>query len=439
ASAVNVPPAVRSVEWLSEAIEHWRTKSGVRFSDQTWTSAYQPSFRIFRELIGKDRRDLVREDGSLEPSQLDIRLSELSRAHMELLHDLLRKLPQRQGKRQDGLEALTLLRLAKERRWPVQSPGNVAKKLSHIHPFVRYASAKGWIEHSVALELDLQLKAAERRASQAESKTPKLGAIALSTEELRHTYESEAYREGALQIDWKYWIDPLRLYTGARVSEISQLYTNDIVEVDGVPCFSFVNDILTDDDEESDTGGFMSKAQTLEEYRRLKNRASRRIIPIHPKLIELGFLEWVRNRRQIVGREPGLLFFGLTWEPKSGYGRKPSQHTLELLKAAGVWQKRRKVGHSLRANCAQELQRVGMPMDLIQRYLGHSTGTELETSYMEGEQGPAYPARHALNYLQQMDFGVQFPPYAQFRQLQVEHARTQQLARKNSAARKHAA
>jgi hypothetical protein len=36
-----------------------------------------------------------------------------------------------------------------------------------------------------------------------------------------------------MQVPWKYWVDPMRLYTGARVSEISQLYTNDMIEVEG--------------------------------------------------------------------------------------------------------------------------------------------------------------------------------------------------------------
>jgi hypothetical protein len=416
--------------WLSEAVDRWRTKSGVKFSNQSWKDAYKPTFRVFREMLGTVRRDLVDSDGCTLKSQLDIRLLDLTRGHMELFYDLLRKYPSRQGKRNDGLEAPAILKRAAAERAKPQSDVNAAKKMRQVWPFINYASKKGWVPLELAHEFSLQLQAAENRAGQRDNSGPKKGAIALSIEELCGTFESTAYIVGAVQIDWKYWIDPLRLYTGARVSEISQLFTNDIIEVHGIPCISFVNDSV-DEEDEDEGGGAVSKAETIEEFRRLKNRASRRIIPIHPALIGMGFLDWVKKRQERVGREPGLLFYGLTWEPKSGFGRKASRHTLNLLKAAGVWRKRTKVGHSLRSNCAQELLDVGMPFEMVQRYIGHTTGKQLETSYGGSDAGPAYPLQLALDYLKKTDFGVKFPSYAEIQEKQVEHARAKQLARKN--------
>jgi integrase len=418
--------AVAPPEWLSEAIERWRTTSGVRFSDQTWSDAYAPTFRVFRELLGDTRRDI----GAL-PSQLDIRLTDLQRAHMELFQRLLRQYPARQGKRNDRIEAPEVLKRAAQGRQRPQSPGNVAKKLRQIWPFITFAKKKAWIDLHLQDEFSLMLKAAEARATKCSTASPKKGAVALSVEELCRTYQSEAWLQGALQAPWKYWMDPMRLYTGARVSEISQLYTNDVIEVDGIPCISFVNDTASDDEDDGG-GGSVSKAATPEEFRRLKNRASRRVIPVHPKLVELGFLEWVKERQDLAGRTPCLLFFGLTWEPKSGYGRKPSRHTLMLLKEARVWQKRRKVGHSLRSVCAQALQRADMPKDMVQRYIGHSTDTELETSYGEADQGPAFPMKRALAYLEKTEFGVTFPPYSQVREMGVEQAKAKQLAGKRA-------
>lgn len=416
--------------WLSEAIVRWRTKAGVKFSNQSWKDAYKPTFRVFREMLGTERRDIVDSQGCTIKSQLDIRLVDLTRGHMELFYDLLRKFPLRQGKRNDGLEAPAILKRAAAERAKPQSDVNTAKKMRQVWPFINWASKKGWIPLELAHEFSLQLQAAENRAGEREDAGPKKGAIALSIEELCGTYESEAYLSAAAQIDWKFWIDPLRLYTGARVSEISQLYTNDIIEVNGIPCISFVNDSV-DEEDEDEGGGAVSKAETIEEFRRLKNRASRRIIPIHPALIEMGFLDWVEKRQERVGREPGLLFYGLTWEPKSGFGRKASRHTLNLLKTAGVWRKRTKVGHSLRSNCAQELLRVGMPFEMVQRYIGHTTGKQLETSYGGADAGPAYPLELALQYLKKTDFGVKFPSYTEIQEKQVEHARAKQLARKN--------
>lgn len=422
-------------EWLSEAILRWRAEGGVTFSDTTWTYSYEPSFRQFIELLGDTHRDVAHEDGTITPSKPDIRLADLTRRHFVQLHEQMKLMPQRQGKRNDGIEAREVIRRALAERAKPQSTENVAKKLRHALPCVRFLKKKGWISEALLDEFTIQLKDADARVSKAKKKTKKgkAGAVGLTREEMRRTYVSEAYMQGAIECDWKYWIDPLRIYSAARVSEISQLLTSDIIQICGVPCISFVDD--SPEDEDTEVGGALSKARTEEEYRRLKNTASRRVIPVAPQLIEMGFLDFVEQRREVVGKAGGPLFFGLKWEAKSGYGRKPSEHTLELLKAAGVWQKRRKVGHSLRATCAQHLDRLGMQLEDIQRYLGHSTGTELEESYMEGDEGPAYPAERIAKLLEQLDFGVQFPTWAEVLKLREERAREQQLARRNGYAR----
>jgi integrase len=73
------------------------------------------------------------------------------------------------------------------------------------------------------------------------------------------------------------WAALIGLFTGARVGEIAQLYLSDFIEEDGIPCIR----IATDSDGQS-----------------LKTEASRRLVPIHPALIELGLLERVKELRQ---------------------------------------------------------------------------------------------------------------------------------------------
>ena len=426
-------------EWLSEAIPRWRSEGGVGFSDNTWAFAYASSFRIFTELLGDTRRDIPNADGSITESVLDIRLKDLTRVHFVQLHDQLQRMPQRQGKRNDGIEAREVIRRAAAERLKPQSAGNAAKILRHPFPFVRFLKKKGWIDGGLLDEFEVQLKEADARAALAKkrSKKGKSGAVAFTSDEMKRTYESDAYLAGAIECDWKYWIDPIRGYTAGRVSEVAQLLTSDIITICSVPCISFIDDSPDEDqgeDGEARPGRALSKARDEEEYRRLKNEASRRIIPVAPQLIEMGFLDFVRHRQEIVGKS-GPLFAGLRWEPKSGYGRKPSEHTLDLLKSAKVWQKRRKVGHSLRATCAQHLGRLGLRLEEIQRYLGHSTGTELEESYNEGDEGPAYPVQRVVKLLEQLDFGVRFPTWAEVLKLRDERAREQQLSRKNGYAR----
>jgi len=70
--------------------------------------------------------------------------------------------------------------------------------------------------------------------------------------------------------DWRFWIPMIAAFTGARLNEIAQLAVSDVTQVDGVWAFS-----ITD-------GG---AAQSL------KNKQSRRQVPIHQQLIALGFLD----------------------------------------------------------------------------------------------------------------------------------------------------
>ena len=71
-----------------------------------------------------------------------------------------------------------------------------------------------------------------------------------------------------------YWIPLLGLYTGARIGELAQLRVQDITLENGIPVIQ-----ITDADE----------------GQRLKTSASRRCIPIHPELISLGLLDYVKD------------------------------------------------------------------------------------------------------------------------------------------------
>lgn len=65
------------------------------------------------------------------------------------------------------------------------------------------------------------------------------------------------------------WIPIIAMYTGARREEICSLVPADIKNIDGIWCF--------DINEQND--------------RHIKTEAGKRIVPIHPKLLELGLLE----------------------------------------------------------------------------------------------------------------------------------------------------
>jgi len=70
----------------------------------------------------------------------------------------------------------------------------------------------------------------------------------------------------------KIYIPLIALMGGMRLTEIAQLYVNDIKEENGI---------------------FYFRVNKLNPNQKLKNTSAKRNVPIHPKLIELGFLKYV--------------------------------------------------------------------------------------------------------------------------------------------------
>ncbi|UWQ99038.1 site-specific integrase [Rhodobacteraceae bacterium S2214] len=74
---------------------------------------------------------------------------------------------------------------------------------------------------------------------------------------------------------WKFWLPMIAVWTGARSNEIGQLLISDIKTEDGVDYLHIVDEM---------------------EFQRTKSNASRRKVPIHSQLKQLGLLELVSER-----------------------------------------------------------------------------------------------------------------------------------------------
>lgn len=149
------------------------------------------------------------------------------------------------------------------------------------------------------------------------------------------------------------WGVLIAFYTGARLNEIAQLDASDIIEEDGIPCFRF-----TDEGDE----------------KRLKNLSSKRIVPVHPKLIELGFMEYV-------SQQTNRLFPQLSYHPKDGYGRNLGRWFNEsLLRKQLSITSPSLVFHSIRHTVAQQLRNAQVQEATIKDILGHSQeGVTMQT------------------------------------------------------------
>jgi integrase len=96
------------------------------------------------------------------------------------------------------------------------------------------------------------------------------------------------------------WLPLIGLFTGARINEVCQLHpAEDILqdEKSGIWYFSF--------DDEGEAAEGVKKS--------IKNASSRRIVPIHSRLIELGFLNYVERIKS--GGHKAIF---PAWKPRNG-------------------------------------------------------------------------------------------------------------------------
>ena len=148
---------------------------------------------------------------------------------------------------------------------------------------------------------------------------------------------------------YKKWIFYLCLYTGARLEEICQLNKSDIKNIEGVMCV----DITTLDDE----------GNKIEFDKQLKNSGSIREVPIHKKIIELGFLEYVKSVAD------GKLFPELT-PFKGKYGANYSKWYGRQRKITGITSSK-KVFHSLRHTFKTLCVKFHIEKDVRTIFMGH--------------------------------------------------------------------
>lgn len=171
----------------------------------------------------------------------------------------------------------------------------------------------------------------------------------LTDADVMKVFEPLVYRQWARK-PCQFWVPLLMLHGGLRVGEAAQLCTSDVVKTDG---------IFTLNINKSGPG------------KKLKNRASARVIPLHRKLIRLGFLRYVRDIHRIAGDGP--IFPWLRADSMNGFGDVPGEALNAYLKRQ--LHDPRKRGHSMRHTANDMLSQ-----DLVQeqhrcQLMGHSHKT----------------------------------------------------------------
>ncbi|MDH4203321.1 MAG: site-specific integrase [Phycisphaerae bacterium] len=187
-------------------------------------------------------------------------------------------------------------------------------------------------------------------------------------EELIKIFNTPMYREHSYIHPHQFWLPILGLYTGARIEELCQLKGDDIREVDGIPCL----DIHEDGEQ------------------RLKTKSSTRLVPVHPFLIELGFVAYCKKR----GR---WRIFPELHKASGKYSHNASKWFGRYKDNLG-FEKRKKSFHSFRHTVASMLRRKRIPAYETQMLLGHETGSITHDRYGRDEPTALLEVVKALDY-----------------------------------------
>ncbi|SOH95223.1 hypothetical protein SAMN06273572_10897 [Monaibacterium marinum] len=282
----------------------------------------------------------------------------------------LYKLPKSWGKSPADRNATREEIMARAAKLPTEkvglSIGTINRHLEHLGQIVEWASDEG-------IAVNPKLKPGKLRRKDTVRDCDKKQAF--SEAELRHLFKSsvwtgskseyhqtkpgtEVYRNGI------YWSPVIGAFTGARREEIAGLAPSDIVERDGIPCLSI---------EDS-------------ELRRIKNISSKRIVPIHSRLIELGFFDFVETAR---AKGQAELFPDLR-EPATGkHGRKLGRRMRQIVDKTFGAEGAGLSFHSLRHYVQGTLEHVPDVTDKVLRdIVGHEGKDTHERTYSK----PAPPA-----------------------------------------------
>lgn len=155
--------------------------------------------------------------------------------------------------------------------------------------------------------------------------------------------------------DEKYWLPILALFQGNRLEEFAQLRRSDIMSENGLAYFYIHG-----------AGG-----------RQIKNEQSERKLPIHPFILKLGFLNYVKRATKSADDRvfPNLKPGGADKKYGFSYTKWFSRYRQDI----SVFEKGVDY-HSFRHGFVTQLRNKGVASDVVERLVGHDSGESTNSS-----------------------------------------------------------
>jgi integrase len=238
-------------------------------------------------------------------------------------------------------------------------PATVKSKLALLRALLGVAVDEGWIKSNPATGI--------KTTGQKSAKTARLP---FTVDEINKIFGSLP-ATGA-----RYWLPVIGLYTGLRLEEIGQLAPADIVQE------------RYRDKEGNEHRTYVIYATEEGDGKRLKNESSRRRIPVHKTLIELGFIKYAHSQK-------GTQLFPELKPDKNG--RRTASFSLwfgRIKRGLGITDNR-KAFHSLRHLFKDIMREVGVAEEVSDALSGHTNGS-VSRNYGSG-YFPLRPLVDAIN------------------------------------------
>jgi len=193
--------------------------------------------------------------------------------------------------------------------------------------------------------------------------------------ELNLLFQSEGFKA---KDKYFKWITLVLLYQGLRPGETCQLYTDDIIEQDGLICIH-VND---------------SKPK-----QRLKNEWANRIVPIHPTLLKLGFVDFVNS---VQSKRAKPLFNCKPGGQDDDWSKNYCQQLGRLSTTINLLPNNRPSAYSFRHTFIDELKQQEVDEVVVAQLVGHT-----HKNLTFGKYGKNFPVSLLFKKLNDLKFLIE--------------------------------
>jgi integrase len=300
----------------------------------------------------KDHRATIRAFVELNG---DRPATDYTKDHMRAFKRALKQCPKNATKLYPGKKLPEVLRLAQEDGKPKLSVSSINSKLSIMSAFGQ------WLEENLAGVEAENFKTSLLPRTNRQSMPPFtleqmkaiLNAYAFTGAESSRNYS----RPGDFKFrDWHFWISLIAAFTGARLNEVAQLRVEDVRQEEGIWLFD-----ITDEAENAS----------------LKTKESKRRIPVHPQLIELGLLQY---RDHAVAKSWTWLFQPIKPDFNGRRSTQAGRWFRKFLARIGVKGDELGGAHRFRHTLADRLRAAGVDDYDIGLVLGHKVDVARMTS-----------------------------------------------------------